>query len=46
MEVLKGGVDRFSYFSVIFSYFIFLPESFLSFIEKEMEKRLSAASIL
>jgi hypothetical protein len=29
MEVLKQGVDGFSYFSLIFSYFIFLQESFL-----------------
>ena len=29
MEVLKQGVDGFSYFSLIFSYFIFLQESYL-----------------
>jgi len=27
MEILKGILDGFSYFSLIFSYFIFLPES-------------------
>jgi len=30
MEVLVVGVHGFSYFSMIFSYFIFLPESFLN----------------
>ena len=29
MEVLKRGVDGFNYFSLIFSYFKFLPESSL-----------------
>ena len=31
MTYLKGGVDGFIYFSVIFSYFVFYPESFLHF---------------
>jgi hypothetical protein len=41
MNHLKGGVDGFSYFSLIFSYFIFKPESSLFEGKKQVKKKLS-----
>jgi len=38
MTFLKGGVDGLGYFSLIFSYFIFYPESSLIYINKVENK--------
>jgi hypothetical protein len=38
MTPLKGDVDDFSYFSLIYSYFIFYPESSLVYNERTLEK--------
>ena len=36
MDLLRGIVYCFNYFSLIFSYFIFLPESFLRYIPVQL----------